>query len=296
MVASYRDKNFLVSTFIERTFLHDSVKRTEVSEGLVKGALFIPAGRGPYPSLVDVSGRLGGVSEERAALLAKEGFLTLAVNLTEFKRPDQVPADLVSQAADFLAARADAQGVGVTGANFGIQMCLSGTLKSDKIDAAVCIGSPGILLADSKVGLDVETQEIVDGKLMFKLDAKVRLPRFILDGTSRKTPILFVFGEFCPGFEKSQIKEVAEQLKKSGGSVVLEEIPGEGGIIDPPFTPLCVEWTPEIVSEHSLGRNLMSFGGRYSDHEGNQLEAWKRMLEFLRSHLCPRPSTLKAKI
>ena len=66
-------------TAIDRRVAGPGVTRHVIrSDGLV-GTLFLPAGPGPHPAVLVVSGGGGGISEFRGAILASHGYATLAL-------------------------------------------------------------------------------------------------------------------------------------------------------------------------------------------------------------------------
>jgi dienelactone hydrolase len=79
MVVRGEDDQVLASTSCERWFLSPDVLRVPVRHGRLRGTLFIPKDRGPFPGVVDLYGTAGGLVEYRAALLASKGFVTFAL-------------------------------------------------------------------------------------------------------------------------------------------------------------------------------------------------------------------------
>ncbi|XP_066566308.1 acyl-coenzyme A thioesterase 3-like [Amia ocellicauda] len=64
---------------VERWYMAPGVCRVEVREQGVVGTLFLPAGPGPFPAVLDICGLGGGLNEYRSALLASHGFVSLAL-------------------------------------------------------------------------------------------------------------------------------------------------------------------------------------------------------------------------
>lgn len=73
------DGQVAATASIERRFLPDGVTRQEVREDGLVGVLFRPAGDGPFPAVVVLSGSGGGLNEPQAGLLAGHGLATLAL-------------------------------------------------------------------------------------------------------------------------------------------------------------------------------------------------------------------------
>ena len=68
------------SITIERNFLGDGIGRYPLKEGNIRGTLFVPKGDGPFPAVMTLYGgnKRRHVVEDAAALLANNGFVTLA--------------------------------------------------------------------------------------------------------------------------------------------------------------------------------------------------------------------------
>uniref|UniRef100_F6VDG2 Acyl-CoA thioester hydrolase/bile acid-CoA amino acid N-acetyltransferase domain-containing protein n=2 Tax=Ciona intestinalis TaxID=7719 RepID=F6VDG2_CIOIN len=78
-----RRKNLkkLASTHIKRWFMAAGTKRITltVEKHGIHGTLFIPPGQGPFPAVVTIFGGHPGTFEFKAALLARHGFVTMAL-------------------------------------------------------------------------------------------------------------------------------------------------------------------------------------------------------------------------
>ncbi|XP_025104901.1 acyl-coenzyme A thioesterase 6-like [Pomacea canaliculata] len=81
----------LCTCTITRLCKAPDVKRIEIKEGNIRGALLLPPGNGPFPGVIDMYGGAGGLRDARAGLLATRGFATLA--LAYFKYQD-LPEDI----------------------------------------------------------------------------------------------------------------------------------------------------------------------------------------------------------
>ncbi len=66
------------STIIERAWLREGVQRIPVNEDGLHGVLFMPAGEGPFPGIMVLTGSGGGANERTSALLANHGYAALA--------------------------------------------------------------------------------------------------------------------------------------------------------------------------------------------------------------------------
>jgi dienelactone hydrolase len=64
---------------IDRTVAGPGVTRHIVRDAGIVGTLFLPAGDGPHPAVIVVSGGGGGIPEHRACILASHGYAALAL-------------------------------------------------------------------------------------------------------------------------------------------------------------------------------------------------------------------------
>lgn len=82
----FLNKNYLDSTVIHRWYLDKkNVDRVEVEEGVVRGTLFMPKGKGPFKGIIDMFGTGGGLFEHRGALFASRGFAVLCLAYFDYK-------------------------------------------------------------------------------------------------------------------------------------------------------------------------------------------------------------------
>ena len=84
------------SVSIQRTFLAENVKRYSVEEGNIRGTLFVPPGKGPFPAIMILHGGIKRkhVVEDTAALLANNGYVTFG---TAFFGVDGFPKKYTTQ-------------------------------------------------------------------------------------------------------------------------------------------------------------------------------------------------------
>ncbi|XP_046562017.1 acyl-coenzyme A amino acid N-acyltransferase 2-like [Haliotis rubra] len=115
----------LATEELERWYKDESVRRTVVREGSLRGTLFLPEGEGPFPGIIDMFGSTGGLTEFRAALLASRGFISYA--LPFFGYDDLPPTladfdfDYILGAVDWFASHPSVRqgGIGVVGTSQG---------------------------------------------------------------------------------------------------------------------------------------------------------------------------------
>lgn len=119
--------------------------------------LFLPPGTaeaGPYPAVIVLNGSGGGFDLDKAALLSRHGFATLA--LAYFGVPPlpawlhQIPLDYIEAALAWLAAQPeiDAKRIGVLGVSRGAELALLSASRLSRIRAVVAY-SPSSVAWDS---------------------------------------------------------------------------------------------------------------------------------------------------
>jgi dienelactone hydrolase len=127
-----------------RVFQDRGVTCTELA-GPVVGALYLPAGRGPHPAVMTVSGSGGGIAREEAALLASRGFACLALAYFNYPgRPGELvdqPLEYFGQALEWLAGQPQvrAEAIAVKGNSRGgeLSLLLGATFKAVRAVVAV---------------------------------------------------------------------------------------------------------------------------------------------------------------
>lgn len=127
-----------------RVFRDRGVTCTELAEPVV-GALYRPAGPGPHPVVMTVSGSGGGIARAEAAMLASRGFACLALAYFNYPgRPPELidqPLEYFGQALDWLAAQPQmrAEAIAVKGSSRGgeLSLLLGATFKSVRAVIAV---------------------------------------------------------------------------------------------------------------------------------------------------------------
>jgi dienelactone hydrolase len=130
------------------------VREMEVTAGRLRGVAFIPAGPGPFPSVLLLSGSGGGLAGVpcQAALLASRGFATLA--LAYFNYADlpteltDIPVEYFRDGMDWLICNAPAVNgtVAVMGASRGGELALLlGSSYPERVAAVVAKVPSGVV-------------------------------------------------------------------------------------------------------------------------------------------------------
>ena len=115
---------------ITRRWLAEGVRREELRTGNLRGVVFYPAGKGPHPAVLVVSGSGGGVQETRAALFADHGYVALTLAYFAYEdRPQylrEIPLEYFEQAAHWLQKQpvVDPEKLVITGGSRGGELSL----------------------------------------------------------------------------------------------------------------------------------------------------------------------------
>ncbi|XP_060093119.1 bile acid-CoA:amino acid N-acyltransferase [Heteronotia binoei] len=297
----------LASQTVERWYAAPGVQRILVRHGKVRGALFLPAGQGPFPGVIDIFGGVGGLTEFRASLLASRGFATLA--LAYFGYEDLPcclgPMDLgyFEEAANFLLNHPKVRGprLGIVGICKGAEIALAMATYLPQIGATVCINGThavhGYVLYYRDFCIQpipykhermlITHQGVVDLSNIFE-DPRAKLHQdSVLPVEKAQGKILLIVGESDRNYNsKAFATEIMERMKKFGKThCALLSYPNAGHLIEPPASPFCNEsWLP-FVSRPVL------WGGDAEAHVAAQVHSWREIQKFLHLHLGPTQSS-----
>lgn len=92
------------TTVLRRTPVAPGVRREPLRADGLHGALFLPPGPGPHPTLVVVAGSGGGVPERKATLYASHGFAALALGYFHAGDGSGLPTELTEIPLEYFAA------------------------------------------------------------------------------------------------------------------------------------------------------------------------------------------------
>ncbi|HZO73243.1 MAG TPA: acyl-CoA thioesterase/bile acid-CoA:amino acid N-acyltransferase family protein [Ktedonobacteraceae bacterium] len=138
---------------LKRLFAAEDVVRVQVREQGLVGVLYHPAGSGPSPAIIILSGSDGRIRERQAALLASHGFaaLTLAYFNAEGlpKNLVHIPLEYFETAIHWLQAQSvvDGDKIGVIGLSRGGELALLLGATFPAIKAVVACSPSGLVQA-----------------------------------------------------------------------------------------------------------------------------------------------------
>jgi dienelactone hydrolase len=139
-----------------RVFRDRGVTCTELA-GPVVGALYLPAGPGPHPAVMTVSGSGGGIAREEAAMLSSRGFACLALAYFNYPgRPPELvdqPLEYFGQGLDWLAAQPQvrAEAIAVQGHSRGGELSLLLGATFSVVRAVVAVVPSGYIWGAARV-------------------------------------------------------------------------------------------------------------------------------------------------
>jgi len=146
------DGKTLADTQVTRSFKAAGVTSREVrSEGLF-GTLFVPSGKGPFPTLLVLGGSEGGNSaEDVGALLASHGYVCLALAYFDLdslpKTLEEIPLEYFQKALEWLTSQVFAQAdrVGILGTSKGAEAALLIASRDRRIHAVVAYAPSSVV-------------------------------------------------------------------------------------------------------------------------------------------------------
>ncbi|XP_067462705.1 acyl-coenzyme A thioesterase 6-like isoform X4 [Thunnus thynnus] len=292
----------------ERLLIGDGVTRLPIKEGNIRGVLFTPPGEGPFPAVLDVCTFM---SEKRACLLANKGFVVLAMSLYNDK-PDNIKEmhlDYFKEAVDFLQQQPKVgnKGVGIISRSKTGHIALSLAAFVPGVEAVVWINGCS---ANVAFPLYYKKRKILSPLLsdlskVIPTESGVVIARYCVDNPlaeenqatlvpieKAKGHFLFVASEDDLNWDsKAFMDQMVERLKRHGKEN-FESVcyPRAGHLLEPPYGPHCGS------SFHWLARQLAMWGGEPRSHAAAEVHLWKKIQEFLRSHLSCEASRPTAKL
>ncbi len=305
-----------------RRYLADGVRRIEVRDEGLFGVCFVPAGAGPFPAIILLSGSGGGLSEPAAALYAAHGVAALAL---AYFRAGDLPADLVripleyfGRAIAWLLARPEVDGdrLAVSGASRGGELSLLLGSRFPQFKAVVANVPSGIVFSgigadESAFGQPAWTQ---GGAGVPFLYSRSRARQSGEEQPDDGTPFALT-PEFVRILEEEPdlAREAAIPVERINGPVLL--ISGREDAMWPStrFSELVMArltehrhpypdqhvaydgaghiigqpWVPTTVTAgfHPVSKRLFAYGGTAKGSADARADAWPRIRTFLDEHL-----------
>ncbi|CAN9502784.1 unnamed protein product [Ophioblennius macclurei] len=293
----------------ERLLMKEGVTRVPVKEGNIKGVLFIPPGRGPFPGVLDLYTLGGGLTEKRASLLASRDFVVLTVSLYGHsdipEKVQKIQLDYFEKAVKFLRTqdKVGGKGVGVISLSKSGDLALSMASFLPGVEAVVWINGcsantafpllykgkqilPPLMPDNAKMKVTESGVFVTKNSLTRSLTEKNK--ETLVPIERAKGQFLFVASEDDLNWDsKGFMEQMAERLKLHGKQN-FETVcyPRTGHYLEPPYGPYCSS------SLHMMIGKPVLWGGESRSHTAAEVHLWKKVQEFFRTHLtCSDPPT-----
>ncbi|XP_070614051.1 acyl-coenzyme A thioesterase 1-like [Erythrolamprus reginae] len=292
----------------ERRFLGDGVKRLPVREGSIRGILFHPPGKGPFPGIIQVPGTGGGIPESSACLMANHGFAVLALAYYGY---EDLPKDMsvlrleyFEEAVNYMLRHpvVKGPGIGVLGHSKGGDLCISMASFLKGITAIATVNGSIANVATTVRYKDITIPPLGVNANRIKIDQNgvcdiIDVLNNPFEDPDRKSLIPLEKAEgrflFIVGMDDHNWK--SEFFAKEGAKILQAHgkekpriicYPETGHYIEPPYTPLC----PSSV--HFLVGKPVIWGGEPRAHAAAQVDAWKQIQDFFHEILNDSTSKL----
>ena len=249
--------------------------------------------------VIDLWGCTGGIREDRAALLASNGFATLTVAYCEYRdlpdKYDVLHLSYFERAVDWLIAHPKVMsgGVGLIGLSMGGVLALAiASQIPNKIKAVVSISGPHILIGCSLKcstltikGFPVEVTSANYARYLcfvsiFKAIKETFKPvsPWIIPVEHISCPVLLVYGhddKLNPEIEW-MFEDVFQRMEKHGKGSLCRRLgfPGTGHFITPCYLPPCSRQYVKIYDE------VWFLGGNTKDQAKSSEIYWNESMEF----------------
>ncbi|KAL5008828.1 hypothetical protein ScPMuIL_014409 [Solemya velum] len=273
-----QDMEAIAKTTVSRWYKSRSVTRHPIKAGRLRGVLFLPPGEEPAPGVIDLFGMIGGLVEFRAALLASRGFVVLALAYVGYKDlplPCYLNLSYFQEAVDWLSChpRVRTGGLGVVGVSKGGEIGHVMARYMPEVKVLVAISAPtyyvfpGIRHPDDKR----HERDILH---------VISIPILLFEAWRGDAKILSILGEDDQSMNIGLHQRLWNTIpadKKANMEMVT--YPGAGHLIEPPYTP-------HYPSSYNNFMDVwLAWGGTPKPHADAQEKSWRRILQFLNTHL-----------
>ncbi|CAK8682702.1 unnamed protein product [Clavelina lepadiformis] len=302
----YKDNTASSTTAFNRHFMALGVKRYEIRENGLVATLFVPAGEGPFPGLINMFGGYPGVLEFKSALHASHGFASLALAYVGDKHlPQSLSQDLnleyFEKAVQFMKNHDvvnGGNGIGLVGICKGAQLCtaMAAFLKDIKcvvsINGMAVSGPGGIVYRDlhlpsTKIYLEnldpTKDNSLVDFCVLPLPGGSKYLPGFFPFHKKRDISYMFIFGEDDLTSPSAFAADETERYLKEENhpDYTILRYKKAGHLLEPPHAPFCKKYF-----QPGKGFNVyLNCGGEMFEHCKAQEDCWHKQLNFLKEKL-----------
>lgn len=276
----------------QRLVMCPTVTRQPVRDEGVVATFFLPAGEGPFPTLLVLGGSDGGLFETLGAQLASHGYAALVV---AYFQAESLPEDLVEIPLEYFEKAIDwlrrhdsvmTDRIGAIGFSRGGELALLLAATYGDIRVVVSyVGSGYTHRAVTTTGVQNRAAWTYHGQpLPFRRghtdeaadDAIIAVERI-------QGPVLLISGEDDQMWPSTRYSEVARaRLAAHHHPFPYEHVhyAGAGHLIRPPYRP-----TTMLQVRHPVTGKVNTFGGNPRDSAFADVDSWRRVRAFLQEHL-----------
>uniref|UniRef100_A0A8C6UU15 Acyl-CoA thioesterase 21 n=1 Tax=Neogobius melanostomus TaxID=47308 RepID=A0A8C6UU15_9GOBI len=304
-ISAVQGGKVLASEISYREFMPEGMRRIPVTEGRLRGVLFVPPGKGPFPGIVDLYTLGGRLSEPRASLLSSKGFVVLALAYIGYQglpiKPTHLDLEYFQEAVEYLRGQSEVEGpgIGVISISHSGAVAMSMASFFDGISATVCINA-----CTGNTVIPLHYKDLIFPPLPLAW-RRSRLTWSLIHNARNLTPdpenhkaslipieratcqFLFAASEGDLNWRSAFFaRRAADRLKMHGRDTCsLVVYQKAGHFLEPPHMPFC----PSSV--HAVSGMPVAFGGEPKAHAEAQLDLWERVQRFFKSHLGNKSSS-----
>ncbi|XP_070577661.1 bile acid-CoA:amino acid N-acyltransferase-like [Ptychodera flava] len=314
----------IAMTTIERWYIRPGVKRIPITEGDIRGTLFIPNGNGPFPLIIDLWGGGGGIIEYKSSLLASHGF---AAAVLAFKGHPDLPVNGVDihyfeEACEYLCHRQDidSENIGFIGTSHGTSIGFEIASESNiRLKCAVFTNGgfirPEVITSrsfrafllppwnENSLPCDKDGDDNFLSYDILKYDRILEEEgeKAFIKVENLSCPSLFLISGDDPSHDpEGHFQQIYRRLKDVGKDHLVEVLryPQAGHLLEPPYAPLCTltYMVIRVLADLTSGEVpvfYFKYGGSPKPHAEAQEHSWKAILEFFDKHLRSRNYQMK---
>ncbi|RXG58627.1 Bile acid-CoA:amino acid N-acyltransferase, partial [Armadillidium vulgare] len=293
--------SFLVNVFHSRYFMGPGVEKIPIRGRRIRATLFIPAGEGPFPGVVDMFGTAGGLLEYRSAQLASRGVASLALAYFGYddlpKNLEELDLEYFKEGVHVLLSHKKVKKphIGVIGVSKGADVALIMATFIPEVKCAIGInGCISNLISPFRVTNDYIIPPLPfmyeNIKLVNKTDLVINdgyadpedYPETIVPIYKSDSKFLFIIGEDDMSVHSRRYAEISAKLLREANKEKNYKIcsyKGAGHLLEPPYSPLC------FSSYHKVYDIVLLYGGEIKKHTEAQEKSWVEILNVIKENL-----------